>query len=110
MPNITTRTVTISDGTDTSDAVLIEDGELVGIQTDSAWDTQDITFTTSATSGDTFVGVYDATNTAVTVTSATASRYYTLASAGIKGLQWIKLVSAANQSGDTVLTLIILQR
>lgn len=110
MANIIERTCTITNGTDTSDAVKVYDGELVGITTDSAWDTQNITFTDSSSSAGTFSPVYDATSTAVTITSAAASRYYTLASGGIKGLMWVKVVSATNQTGDTTLTLRILQR
>ncbi len=45
MPNIITKTVTIANAATTSNAVYVGDGELVGIQTDSGYNTGAFTFT-----------------------------------------------------------------
>lgn len=103
---ITYQTVTIADGATTSEEILLP-GDLVGIVTDSGMNAGDITFTSSLTSGGTFISVKDAADAAITITGGSPSIWYTLAKGGIRGLGYLKVVSATSQTGDTVVTLVI---
>ena len=109
MSEIIRRTATIANSGTVSTAVNIKDGWLSGIITDSGLEAGTLTFSGSPEEDGTFIDIYDASNTAVEVTTATASRYYTLANAGISGFQYIKVTSATSQTGETTLTFVIRQ-
>jgi hypothetical protein len=102
---VETTTVTISAaGTKSGEVFLI--GELVGLRTDSAFDTGDITFETALASGGTFITVKDSAGSSIQIDSVAASDHRTVSGAGVKGLSYIKLVSSVTQGDETVITLI----
>lgn len=110
MANIIERTCTITSGTDTSDAVKVYDGELVGVVTDSQWTEQSITFKDASSQSGTFITAKDSAGSAITVPTVSASDSRFLASYGTQGFMWVKVVSAAAQTNTTTVCLRILQR
>ncbi len=89
-----TATIDISVSTTISDIVDVGAGEIVGLIMPSVLQTGNITFQAAQKGSSTFLEVRDADNNVVTVTSAAASKFYTISFIGIKGLGRIKLVSA----------------
>lgn len=110
MSFVATRNVTISNGTSLSGALDVADYTVVGVITDSAWDTAAITFQASA-DGTNFFSLFNA-GTEISFAAATASSYHIIDPALMLGVRAIKVRSGTagtpvNQVGDAVVTVII---
>lgn len=102
-------TVTVLDSASLSDAARLYGCRLVGFATDSAWDTQAVTFQRSS-DGSTYQNVYDQYNVEYSIPAVVASTYHAVDPAVFIGCRYIKVRSgtagaAANQNGNTVVTL-----
>lgn len=106
------KTVTIANGASLSGAIDLGDYTLVGLITDSAWDTNTMSFAVSDAIGGTYVPLHSLTSGAEVVTgSIVASKWFAADPADFAGVQYLKVRSgtsaaAVNQSGATVITLI----
>ena len=92
-----TATIDISADDNISSVIQVGAGEIVGVIAPSNFTTSNIQFQACDTVGGTYLDVYDADNALVAITSATASRFYTISFIGIKGLGFIKLNAVTNQ-------------
>ena len=106
-----TRTATIAESGNLSNAVTIDESMLLGLVLPSSWTTADLTLQASA-DGTNFANVYDAAGTEVTIKAA-ASRYVTLDPASFAGMTAIKLRSGTsgspvNQGGERSITVVVL--
>ena len=110
MSFVATRNVTITNGTSLSGALDVADYTVVGVITDSAWDTNAMTFQASA-DGTNFFNLHNA-GTEISFAGVTASKYNIIDPALMMGVRAIKVRSgtgaaAVNQVGDTVVTIVI---
>lgn len=94
-----TRTATIAESGNLSNAVTIDESMLLGLILPAAWDTADLTLQASH-DGTNFANLYDSAGTEVTIKAA-ASRYVTLSPADFAGMQAIKLRSGTSGSPVT---------
>lgn len=97
-------TATIASGQTTSPEVDLGGSTLVGLFMPAAFTGTAITFTTAATTGGTFVAVYDSSGNAISATVST-SRYVALSPTTFAGLRFIKLVSGSSEGGNRTITL-----
>lgn len=111
---IRSTTVTVANGAALSGASgdLKDLGQLVAVLTDSAWDTNAITFQGSI-DGTNFFDIYEE-GSEYSVTGAAASKAYTVDVQVFMPYSYIKVrsgtgASPANQSGDSVVTLVLWQ-
>lgn len=120
---VSTKDVTISDGSSLSGAAKLDGMLLIGLRTDSAWDSNVITFQVGVSNdvggidetGTSFLDVYEQDGTeaqAGSSSSITADSHVTLDPALFAGFEYVKVRSgtsgsAQNQSGDTVVTLVL---
>jgi hypothetical protein len=90
----------------TEDTAADLDGTVpVGVVTDSAFDTGDISFRVSVDGGTTYVPLYDNAGTRVTISSAEASRGYALDPTQF--LAWDRVrVEVGTQADNTTITLV----
>ena len=102
--------VTIANSGTESTVADVRHKVLVGISTDSAYDTGNITFSVSPTLEGEFLDAYDADADQIVINSVAASRFIPVTHGGIQGFQYIKLTSATTQTGATTLTLILRER
>ena len=109
MYDIHTETVTIANGASLSGATSELDGRLVAVMTDSAWDTNSMTFQVSF-DGSTYYNLYDDVGE-YTISSVVASTCRSVNLNNFIGARYIKVRSgtsgaAVNQNGDTVVSII----
>jgi hypothetical protein len=102
-----TRTVTISSGGTTSDAIGIGDYVLGAILTPAALTSTSLTFLAAEAQGGTYRAVYDSDGNQLTATLA-ASR--AIALTGVEAdafapFQWVKLVMGSAEAAERTLTL-----
>lgn len=111
-------TAIIANGASVSDRIQVQDGcTVLGFITDSAWDTNAISFLVSAEDPQslvelvsvTFLPLYIASGEA-TIAAVAASRAYVLDSSWLRGWNWFQVRSGTaaapvNQTGQTVITL-----
>jgi hypothetical protein len=116
-----TPTATILNGASESSVVELGDGgTLLGLTTDAAWDTQALTFLVSMQRADdateyaalVFTPLILADGNEATVVGLAASESVAIPDFWLKGYRWFKVRSgtaaaAANQTGDTTVTLSI---
>lgn len=105
-------TVTISNGTSTSDAIDYTMWSMMQVQMPSVWTSASIGFSTSTASDGTFGVLYDDDGTLVQIDSPAANRVYT-APADIAASGYLKLwsqdgsASPTDQGGDRTLRLTV---
>lgn len=102
--NLTQNTVTISNGTTTSNAIDLQGLCLVQIQTPAALTGTAITFQ-SSNDGVTYQPLYNDSNTQLSITVGT-SRNYNIAPTDFAGCRFLKIVSNASEGSDRAITLI----
>jgi hypothetical protein len=116
-----TPTATILNGASESSVVELGDGgTLLGLTTDAAWDTQALTFLVSMQRADdateyaalVFTPLILSDGNEATVVGLAASESVAIPDFWLKGYRWFKVRSgtaaaAANQTGDTTVTLSI---
>jgi hypothetical protein len=114
-------TATIANGASLSGVVELGDnGQVLGLTTDTAWDTQALTFAVSSARATTaaelaalvFTPLILADGNEATIVGLAASESVAVPGFWTKGYRWIKVRSgtaaaAANQTGATVVTLSI---
>lgn len=105
-------TVTIANGQSLSGEIDISDQCVVGIIMPAAWTAASITLAGAAAKAGTFVPVYDAAGTELTIT-ADASRFIALAPDATRGVRYLKVRSGTNaaavaQGAERILTLVTL--
>lgn len=108
---IETEDVTIADGESLSPAVSLKGRVLVGVRMDSGWNAAGLTFQECDTFGGTYQNVYDETDE-VSITTVAASRTVLWSSDKLIAVKNVRLrsgtsSSAVNQTGDTVVTLLL---
>lgn len=106
--NTVHRTVTIASGGTTSEAFDVSGELLAGIICPAEFDGTTITFTASDEPAGTFLACYATDGTAISVTTA-ASRHVLLEPQTFAGARFIKLVAGTAQTGDTEVTLVLVQ-
>jgi hypothetical protein len=100
----------IANGATTSNAVFIGSGPLLptGIRIPALTTSTAVKFTVAVRDTDTFVPLYDATGTEVSVAASTSvARAAPLDPATFSGWPWIKCVVANAQSGAKTLTIVM---
>ena len=110
MSYVATRSVTVANGASLSGALDVGDYTIVGVITDSAWDTNALTFQASA-DGVNFFNLYNE-GTEVNFAGTVASTYHIIDPALMFGVRSIKVRSGTgatpvNQVGATVVTVIM---
>lgn len=107
------KTVTIANGASLSDAEDLGGFTLVGVITDSAWDTNSMSFLSATTLDGTYLPVKSlTTGSEFTAPGIAASGWYGADPADFASVRYLKVRSgtsaaAVNQSGDTVVTLVL---
>lgn len=108
-----TVTATIANGASLSAEVDLGLGlHVVGIITDSAWDTNVMSFQAATASGGTFVDVYTIAGSEIVTGSLVASHWHAFDPVDLRSVRYLKVRSgssgaAVNQSGATVVTLVL---
>lgn len=95
----TIKSATIADGATKSDVIDLMSQELAGIITDANLTGTSLTFEGSSTPDGTFVGINDASGSAITLTVA-ASKVIIPDATKVYGFPYIKLVAGSAQSGS----------
>ena len=104
------RTVTVANGQSLSEEIDIGDAVLVALQVDSGWNDASITFQAKMLDGT--LGALKFEGAEVTFTTVKANEYVTISPTKFAGVQKLKvrsgtLASAVNQTGDSVVTLLL---
>jgi hypothetical protein len=90
------RTATIANGESLSDAIILDEGFLVGLILPATWTTANLTLQAAGENDEsTFQNVYDQAGTEVTITAA-ASRYVILEPAKFAGIKKLKIRSGTS--------------
>lgn len=100
--------VTIASGGTVSSEADLVGLSVCGIVMPATFTGTVVTFQTSTSSGGTFQGLYDYTNTAVGAT-VTQGRNYSLNPANFAAWRYVKAVSGSAEGGDRIVTLICRQ-
>lgn len=112
MQDLVKTTVTVATGASLSGASAELDGRLVGIQLDAEWDTNAVTFQMSL-DGSNWSNVYKE-GTEYSLAGVVASSYNSVDMNVFLGARYVKARSgtagsAVNQSGATVVTLVLMK-
>jgi hypothetical protein len=102
--------LTIANGATISGSADLGEGKIVGILTDSAFDTADISIQVSLDGGTTFVALRDQANNAIKVTAAIASTQYGFDEderSALRSVRRVRVVSSVAQAGATNVTIIV---
>jgi len=104
------RTVTIADSASLSDEIDLGDAVLVALQPDSAWDTNAVSF--QARGADPALGTLKYEGVEVSFAAVAAEDFVTFSPSKFAGVRFLKVRSgtagsAVNQSGASVVTLIL---
>lgn len=100
------RSVTIANAADTSDAELLGMATLLGVYTPAALTGTALTFEACATSGGTFVPVYDGEGAEYSIPVG-VSQYNPVRSDIFLGVNYVKVVSNAAEGGARTITLAV---
>ena len=101
----TTVNIAILGTTSTVASIGVEVESLVGLSTDSAFTTSDISFSVCQTVDGTYLPLKMETGAVYKITSGAASSYYALDYLKFLGARYIKVI-ATSQSSATVITLV----
>ena len=106
------KTVTVADGASLSDAAFTEYLELCGVITDSGWNTAALTFQGSH-DGTNYFNIWNGASE-LSYAAVVASTWVAFDPALFLGIPYIKVrsgtsASAVNQTGDSVVTLVLRQ-
>ncbi len=104
------RTVTITNGNSLSSEIFIGDTVLVSLQPDAGWNTAAITF--QGRTEDNILGDLKFEGTELSFAAIAASEYVTVSPSKFAGVLYLAIrsgtsASAVNQTGDSVITLIL---
>ncbi len=102
--------LTIADGQSHSNAQNLGEGSIIGVATDSGWNTADLSFEVSNDNGATFVPLQTSAGVAIKVAGALASVQYGFVKndqAALASVRYIRVVSSVPQTGDTIVTVLV---